>query len=534
MMQKLYTLALALCLATAAAAQTVTVPPNLNNDNGFVYTELIDFIESDTSATGDQLHDVYLLEAGGLYFFKEKAEWDFDVTLRATGDVATFGRPVVDRINVTGGTSLGRIYEGFGSITFDGLYMVLGEEGPDAAAYETSPIRPRGDNQRYVFNDCVVLKSRQGTMRIEGMNAVAVLTNNHIYNFGDYEKQQGNGRLVDPRTNFIDSVIIRNNYVHNILDRLYIGLRSPGGGYFDFSNNTVFNHVGRHGLIQLGYMQESHINDNIFYNTQVLGTSEEFANEQITYKDQVIYMFSIDTMGAGFSAEMRNNAIHWSPEVQAMWASVDGLDPAQTISPELATMIGDTSNSIIRTEIQLGNVPAVGPIVDYARESFLYPDSTGITDIMVEDPRYVALPGNAGYDNGYLFDFSTFDPCLAEGSPLRTASTGGGGVGATWLCDYASSGVRDVNYNVDLGLAVRPNPVDATASLSFRTRASGLAELKVYDFNGKLMRTLHEGFLAAGEHRFDVDGLGELANGMYFVNLRTPEGRMFRRLNVQH
>lgn len=530
-MRKIYLAFLTLCSAGLATAQ-VTVPADLTNADGFIYTDISEYVTADTTATGEQNNVVYLLEAGGVYAFTREVTWDFDVVLRATGDIEADGRPIILRVNLTGASDFDPMYRGFGSFTWDGLYIIMGEEGPEAAAYETASFRPQGDDKRFVFNNCIIEKSRQGTMRIEGANSVAILTNNYIRNFGDYEQLQGNGRLVDPRDNFIDSVIIRNNYVHNILDRLYIGLRNPGGNYLDLSGNTVFNHVGRHGFVQLGSMRETHINNNLFLNTQIMGTHPSYANEQIMYKGEVIYQFSIDSLPVGATAEMRNNAIYWQPQVEELWATFDSIEQAPLLSPELATLIGDTTESFIYGEFSLGNVPSVDPLVQYTREAVTYPDSTGITDIIVEDTRFIAA--NPAYDNGNNFNFAEFDPCLAEGSPYLNASTNGGPLGATWMCDYGPVGVKDVNYNRELALEVMPNPAASSANFSFMMLSTGQAELNVYDARGSLVKSIHDGTLAAGQHSMDMSGLNALSNGMYFVNLRTPEGRMFKRLVVQH
>src|SRR5690606_918821 len=144
---------LAFAFLGSLSAQSIAVPTNLDGSEDFPFTYLDDFITADTSASGVQNHDTYLLETGGLYFFTTLNTWTFDVHLIANGDPAK-GRPVIARANKTGGTALPGLYRGFGSFTFDGLYVIMGEEGPTAAQYESTPFWAEGNNNRYVFNDC--------------------------------------------------------------------------------------------------------------------------------------------------------------------------------------------------------------------------------------------------------------------------------------------------------------------------------------------------------------------------------------------
>ena len=277
-MKKHYISFLALFLFSASIlAQSIQVPPNINGTTQFPFTYLSDFIDADTSAAGEQLHDTYLLQRGAVYFFTGQAEWTFDVHLVAFGD-ESLGKPVVSRANASGGTALDPMYRGFGDFSCDGLYVILGEEGPAAAQYELTSIRPEGDGTRIVLNDCIFEKSRQALIRIEGENVSTIITNCEIRNLGDYERFQGNGRIVDTRDNFVDSVIISNCVMYNVLDRVFIGFRQQGLNYFEYTNNTLFNHIGRHGMIQLKNTRESVIKDNIFMNPSMIGTSSLLAN----------------------------------------------------------------------------------------------------------------------------------------------------------------------------------------------------------------------------------------------------------------
>lgn len=526
-MKKHYIPFFALLLFSASLwGQSIEVPPNINGTTMFPFTYLSDFIDADTSATGEQLHDTYLLQRGAVYFFTGQAEWPFDVNLVAFGDEA-LGKPVVSRANASGGTALDPMYRGFGSFTWDGIYIIMGEEGPEAAQYETAPFRPEGDDKRFVFNDCTIEKSRQGTIRIEGENSTTIITNCEIRNFGDYERFQGNGRIVDTRDNFADSVVISNCVMYNILDRVFIGFRQQGLNYFEYTNNTLFNHVGRHGLIQLKNTRESVIKDNIFMNPSIMGTAPFLANEQITYANETNYLFTIDTLVEGASVEMSNNNVFWTDDVLNYYATFDSVAQPMILSPEFEAALANPADAYFSEVLELNNVPDRAPLIAYSREAILYKDSVGITDIMVEDISFAGTP----FDNGYLFDFSQFDPCYDPNAVSATAASDGGALGVRFLCDYPVNSTNTV-YNPSLALRSAPNPAGDFTNLTFTLSQAGETNLTVFDMNGKVVSNLFNGRLSAGKHTFNWNNLSQVPSGMYFANLQTEEGKMFIRVVV--
>jgi len=69
------------------------------------------------------------------------------------------------------------------------------------------------------------------------------------------------------------------------------------------------------------------------------------------------------------------------------------------------------------------------------------------------------------------------------------------------------------------GLSAWPNPFNPRTTIGFRLgRAVAEARLAVFDLRGHLVSTLHEGALAAGQHRFDWHAR-DLASGVYLYRL---------------
>jgi hypothetical protein len=516
-----------MCCSFAGQAQTVTIPINLDGDNDFPFTYMDRFIDGDTTAAGERNGtETYLLEAGGLYFFEKTNRWEFDVNIAATGDVETLGKPLVDRLNPTGGSSLPQMFRGEGGFTWDGIYIILGDEGPLASRYETSSFRPEGDSTTYSFNDCIIEKSRQGLIRSEGEFVTIKVTNCIMRNFGDYGRFGGNGRVVDIRTTFGDSVIIKNHVLHNILDRLYIGFRQQGLIYLEFSNNTVFNHVGRHGFIQMKNTKETVIKNNFIQNPSMIGSSVLLADEQINLEDIKTPIFTLDTILEGGSVTMLNNNVHWTQDVLDHYMNSDSVVQPELFSPTFMTaMTNNVADATFEEVLELNDVPSRQPLLQHVREAILYQDSIGITNIMVEDSLFAV---GTDYATGrLLYNFDRFDPCYDAASASATGATDGGAVGATGFCADLVSSVRPAAYNPFLQLTAAPNPANDIISFNYELSVAGKVDLSIFDVRGARVASLVAADQVPGSHTFSYNKLGNLASGMYIASIRTAEGKMY-------
>ena len=95
--------------------------------------------------------------------------------------------------------------------------------------------------------------------------------------------------------------------------------------------------------------------------------------------------------------------------------------------------------------------------------------------------------------------------------------------------DPVVSGVRDdVPQPATVLDAARPNPFNPSTTISFALASPQRATLAVYTVDGRLVRTLLDGDLAAGPHAVTWDGRGSdgraVSSGTYLYRLRTEGG----------
>ncbi|MBK9305445.1 MAG: T9SS type A sorting domain-containing protein [bacterium] len=92
---------------------------------------------------------------------------------------------------------------------------------------------------------------------------------------------------------------------------------------------------------------------------------------------------------------------------------------------------------------------------------------------------------------------------------------------SAWLLAADATAVGELPLNPGLDLRVRPNPFNPQTSIAFTLPADGPARVAVYDLQGRLVRSLHEGDLAAGPHALAWDGRNDggraAASGVYLV-----------------
>ena len=95
---------------------------------------------------------------------------------------------------------------------------------------------------------------------------------------------------------------------------------------------------------------------------------------------------------------------------------------------------------------------------------------------------------------------------------------------------YHSDDVSEEQARPGLELHVSPNPSTGPVQLWFELSSSTPAALRIYDASGRLVETLMNGSVNAGDHTFTWDG----APGVYFLQLVTPARTLTEKLVLIH
>jgi hypothetical protein len=129
------------------------------------------------------------------------------------------------------------------------------------------------------------------------------------------------------------------------------------------------------------------------------------------------------------------------------------------------------------------------------------------------------------------------DPVVAPRSYRLSAVDARGNEGPFARLDAAEvTGGPPAGPGADALRGVWPNPVHGACAIEVALARAGPAALALYDATGRLVRLLHDGPTGAGARAWTWDGLdahgNPVANGLYFVRLRTADAAWVRRLVV--
>ena len=81
-----------------------------------------------------------------------------------------------------------------------------------------------------------------------------------------------------------------------------------------------------------------------------------------------------------------------------------------------------------------------------------------------------------------------------------------------------------------------PNPFNPMTRIKFSTAEKGAVDLRIYDGRGRLVRTLVDGHMEAGQHEELWDGRDDggrgVASGVYHYVLKTGQGQLQRKMTL--
>jgi hypothetical protein len=103
---------------------------------------------------------------------------------------------------------------------------------------------------------------------------------------------------------------------------------------------------------------------------------------------------------------------------------------------------------------------------------------------------------------------------------------------------YAQSITHGGNLNVDINLSnhfkinsIYPNPFNPKVNIDFFNPKNDQVSVKVYDLNGRLVSTIHEGLLNHGNYNFTWDA-NHFSSGLYIVSIQSTTSSINSKISL--
>jgi hypothetical protein len=104
------------------------------------------------------------------------------------------------------------------------------------------------------------------------------------------------------------------------------------------------------------------------------------------------------------------------------------------------------------------------------------------------------------------------------------------------ICEPGDAGLPGGAEPIRLALKISPNPVTSGADIMMAVPVTGKASLKVFDVQGRLVNTLIDEKVAAGQHAIHWGGANSdgrrVASGIYFMKMETQVGSVVKKMVI--
>lgn len=466
-------------------------------------TDISPIIHGDTTETGEWIDRIYELEGDGYYLVSERLNRP-GAKLHIRGDQqGTFLPSINPKQAATG--SYPSVIRHAGDMTLE--YVQISNNNGDID--EWGGIRVTADGARIEITGCHIEDERGAGLFTVGNNISAFIRDTRFAKMGERANPGGNGRIVDLRSHDIDTLVVQNVTGYLIMDRM---LRGMGGSidYLLWDHNTVFNHQGRHGGLQLGKVNTAIITNNLFINTQYQGNHDGI-EEQTQPENDDIYLITIDEINEGTVLEIRNNNFAWSNEIIEFWNNEPATSKPQILTPSIAAYLGDAVGKAYFEEfVTFVNTPSVPmdllealfmPEMPDPAPSWMDSDDVGVANIDASySSEYVSY---TAADNDFpLGDLNHFPELKAQWEAFETSVD-------------EDVMIRPETFEL---MAAYPNPFNPTTNLSFALQRSTEVSMSVYNVLGQRLVFKNLGVYPAGIHSITFDA-SHLSSGIYIVQM---------------
>ncbi len=525
----------------AHAQRTVIIEPGFGTIN--------DAIMGDTTATGARVdsNTVYVLR-GGLtfedrYYLNGRIR-SGNYHLQVVAEEGATHPPVLQVLTDETGSSTSRFFDADGDLTIRGLY-ILGMNDLDAPRNHVAIMN--GDNKTLVVDDCIVEYYRFIVFRVNGENGSVRLTNSFLRNVLT-TNNPGNGKVVDPRGNNLESLYVENTTFSGISGEL-IRLSGAIMNSLFFNHNTVYT---MHGFVRDDVQEHSNklvegsITNNLFVNMGWVGDTTNTADAPSHWERAI---FTFDSLAVVPDLEetdrdvlISRNNFFWEQELvdyfnSGFQATCDlctgGTVKQYSIFNSRAQRFVDAG--LVRYELameenpEFGHTPGLTGFIDWSKgywtdpasvsEEMLIYDPDGTQEVttwpLLEDYSYPTTKASYTAAGG---DFPLGD---LNWFPERKAAWMAAGGGTGILVD------REDAVELPGALVLKgnyPNPFNPSTTVRFDLPSAAKVHVEVFDVLGRSMLSTPAQPLASGADRSITVQAGALPSGLYLYRIVAQTG----------
>ncbi len=460
-------------------------------------TELSSVILGDTLDNGDPVdpYTIYELERNGLYPVAKELNLHRILYLRAAdGDgFLPFLYAQKDASN-----HYPKLINTKGDVVLKNIHL-SNANGPDANP-KWGGFRVGGTNTRVILKGCLFEYDKACSVQIRADSIKLYMENCVAAKTGNYAAYNGNGRLVDTRGYYVDTIVVKNTTVYYMQDRV---LRNMGGeiNYCEFDHVTVVNNQGMHGVFAFAKVHHAKLTNNLVINGEYGGDRLNDPEQTGPYPDNLhIYMVTMDTIFDDTQLEIHNNNFAFTPDLIEFFNSIDTIYKPMVLAPLVKSVLGaDTANAYIEEVVDFNKMPGIP--WDFLHAIYTNPQP---------DPMPNNWPDDIGIENvdaGYAHSYQSYS--AAEGNkPLGDLK---------WFPEFWGVGE---NYASDAAnTTVYPNPVKSVATFKFTIPKASNVSINIYNITGQNVASIDAGHMQKGENTFTWEVNKELPDGVYMFTV---------------
>lgn len=482
------------------AQTTVTIP-----SPAYLNTAIL----GDTADDGTHAETTYILERGGTYYVRGSFEnLNFKLHLvAADGDGAM---PIVRADLSETGTQNWCMFGGVKDVEFDGIFFDAQSEH-DGYGPANWVVAYYGKNANLTFNNCIFANSGQGGVGAWDAADVFSVTNCKFYNMGNIEfSDQGAGRMIETRDSEVGKLIVKHNTLVNCYDRI-VRHRNGSGVIkeMEFSHNTIINHGGYFGFMELGNVGDAiTIQDNLIIDAMSFAADtsdaqrlDEFNMHGETWpdgKNKIVWVGAIPNDSTVFT--IKNNVYSISADLAGFYSTYN-VNEGPKLTDTIASRLNNADSAFILKSVSLIEAPA--PMIDLVTWYYDNGKSKGVTT-------------EADYNRmSYDYMINTIDCGFTVTDDLM--GTDGLQVGdSCWVIEL--TGIKN-NMANSINFNIYPNPMTSLATLQINLDESADVTINVVDITGKTVQKIAAGNLAAGTNQVTINR-GDLTSGLYFLSVK--------------